>query len=269
MPSRLRAALGGLALILLTVAGAQAACLRHVADDGPLLLRAAFGPGGVPPAHVGITYAGHASFLIETAGGVKAVTDYNDYVRPGVVPDIATMNNAHSTHYSVAPDPGIAHVLQGWDTPEQVARHDLAVGDVRVFNVPTNIREMGSVRYNGNSIFVFETAGLCLAHLGHLHHRLTPEHLALLGQIDVVFVPVDGSWTLNLNDMTDVIEQLKAPVVIPMHFFSLGGLERFLATLRDKGTSLNYAVNMSPTASVLLSRDSLPSRPEILVLPGH
>src|SRR3954469_25246030 len=46
---------------------------------------------------VRLTYVGHATFLIETSGGAKAVTDYNGYVRPQALPDIATMNNAHST----------------------------------------------------------------------------------------------------------------------------------------------------------------------------
>jgi len=34
---------------------------------------------------------------------------------------------------------------------------------------------LGGTRYNGNSIFVFEIADLCIAHLGHLHHTLTPD----------------------------------------------------------------------------------------------
>ena len=64
---------------------------------------------------VRLTFIGHATFLIETPGGVKAATDYNDYVRPPGTPDIATMNKAHSTHYSRAPDPAIKRVLPGWD----------------------------------------------------------------------------------------------------------------------------------------------------------
>ena len=53
------------------------------------------------PAEVRLTFVGHATWLIESAGGVKIATDYNDYIRPPVVPDIATMNRAHTTHYSL------------------------------------------------------------------------------------------------------------------------------------------------------------------------
>ena len=49
---------------------------------------------------VRISYIGHSTFLIESPQLVRIATDYNDYVRPPVLPDIATMNHAHSTHYT-------------------------------------------------------------------------------------------------------------------------------------------------------------------------
>ena len=61
-----------------------------------------------------ITYIGHSTFLIESPRLVRIATDYNDYVKPPVLPDIVTMNHAHSTHYTDRPDPGIKHVLRGW-----------------------------------------------------------------------------------------------------------------------------------------------------------
>jgi L-ascorbate metabolism protein UlaG (beta-lactamase superfamily) len=257
------------AILAFGSAATEAACLKHVAGDRPALWRTAFGFGTVPAGHVGITFVGHASFLIESAGGVKAVTDYNDYVRAPLTPDIVTMNNAHSTHYSLSVDPGVRHVLQGWGTEQGPVEHDLAYLDIHVWNVPTNVRDFDRTRHNGNSIFVFETANLCIAHLGHLHHRLTREHLTALGEIDVLMVPVDGSYTLNIEGMIEVIEQIRAPLIIPMHFFSLGGLERFLGTLKGAGTKLDYAVEFSPTPSVVVSRETLPRQPQILVLPGR
>src|SRR5262249_18471193 len=87
-------------------------------------------------------------------------------------------------------------------------------------------------RYNGNSIFVFGVADLCIAHLGHLHHTLTPTHLAGLGAIDVVMVPVDGTYTLNQEEMVEVLRQIGPKLVIPMHIFSQASLERFLVSRR-------------------------------------
>ena len=76
---------------------------------------------------------------------------------------------------------------------------------MRIRNVVTNIRTWsGGTEHDGNSIFVFQTADLCIAHLGHLHHTLTPEHLKQIGRIDVVLVPVDGD-TLDIEGMVEVL----------------------------------------------------------------
>jgi len=159
-----------------------------------------------------VTYSGHSTFLIESPQGVRIATDYNDYIRPSVVPDIATMNHAHDSHFTNFPDPRIPHVLRGWGSnPNEPARHDVQVRDVHVRNVPTNIRSWnGGTELHGNSIFVFETANMCIGHLGHLHHTLNQQQLNELGRLDVLFVPVDGNLTLDLDGMLDVLTSIKA-----------------------------------------------------------
>ena len=214
---------------------------------------------------VRITFVGHATFLIESPQGVRIVTDYNDYVRSPVVPDIITMNIAHDSHFSMAPDPRIKHVLPGWNPKGGPAEHDLKVGDVHVRNIPTNIRDWsGGTREFGNSVFVFEIAGLCIAHLGHLHHTLTVQQLGQIGQMDILLVPVDGGYTLDLDGMVEILKALKARVMIPMHMFSSYGLERFLRRVRQDFEVVENAV---PTTSV--SRATLPQNQQILVLPGR
>src|SRR5207302_308588 len=172
-------------------------------------------------------------------------------------PDIVTMNNAHPTHYSENVEPGVKFVLRGWGPAGGVAAHHLDYRDVRVRNVPTNVREFGGTRYSGNSIFVFDVADLCIAHLGHLHHTLTPGHLADLGQIDVVMVPVDGAWTLNQDDMIAVLQQIKPKIAIPMHVFTQATLERFLARAADA-----FTVRHAAEPVIVLTRTALPAMPE-------
>ncbi len=140
------AGMGALALSLFSGGGAMAQhtsdpCMGLVSSNGARVHRAALGAG-----EIGITFVGHATFLLESPGGIRIATDYNDYVRPADVPDVATMNHAHTTHYSNNPDPRIPHVLKGWNPAGGPARHDLAVGDVRVRNVPTSIRDWAAAR---------------------------------------------------------------------------------------------------------------------------
>ncbi|MGE5510393.1 MAG: MBL fold metallo-hydrolase [Bacteroidota bacterium] len=214
---------------------------------------------------VRISYVGHSTFLIESERGVKIATDYNDYVRPQVVPDIATMNRAHSTHYSNWPDPGIRYVLRGWNPDDGPVHHDVTLEDVRVRNVPTNIRDWsgGTIEY-GNSIFVFEIGNLCVGHLGHLHHTLTLQQLAQIGQLDVVLVPVDGSYTLDLDGMMEVLRALKARLMIPMHYFSSFTLQRFL----DRARGEEFEIVRQEVPTTVVSRTTLPKRQQVLVLPG-
>jgi L-ascorbate metabolism protein UlaG (beta-lactamase superfamily) len=214
---------------------------------------------------VRITYAGHATFLIESPQLVRIATDYNDYVRPPLPPDIVTMNHAHSTHYTDHPDPSIKLVLRGWRDDGKPAGHDVAFKDVHVRSVSSNIRDWaGGTERNGNSIFIFETANLCIAHLGHLHQTLTKAQLDEIGRVDVVMAPVDGNYTLDLDGMIEVLGALKAQMIIPMHFFSAYTLDRFLSRVRE-----TYPVEYNETPSIVVSKTTLPAKPTVVVLPGH
>jgi L-ascorbate metabolism protein UlaG (beta-lactamase superfamily) len=242
-------------------------CPGLVAARPPALLPAAFTRTALNADQVRLTYVGHSTFLIESPRLVRIATDYNDYVRPSVLPDIVTMNHAHSSHYTDRPDPGIKHVLRGWAGDERPARHDVTLQDVRVRNVPTNIRNWagdGGTERHGNSIFVYEIGNMCIAHLGHLHHTLTQAQLNEIGRIDIVMVPVDGTYTLDLEGMLEVVTAMKAQIVIPMHYFSAFTLNRFLERVRDK-----FDVEISEIPSAIFSKATLPAKPKVLVLPGH
>ena len=240
-------------------------CPGLVASAPPFAVPAAFRLAALNADQVRISYIGHSTFLLESPQLVRIATDYNDYVKPPVLPDIATMNHAHSTHYTDHPDPGIKHVLRGWAEDEKPARIDLQYKDVRVRNVPTNIRSWGGgTERHGNSIFIFEMANLCIAHLGHLHHTLTQAQLNEIGRVDVVMVPVDGTLTLDLEGMVEVLRALKAPLILPMHYFSAYTLDRFLQRVRQ-----DWDVEIAEVPSVVVSKTSLPAKPKVLVLPGH
>jgi L-ascorbate metabolism protein UlaG (beta-lactamase superfamily) len=240
-------------------------CPGLVAGRAPFSQPAKFQFAALGADQVRITFIGHATFLLESPQLVRIATDYNDYVRSPIMPDIVTMNHAHTTHYTDHPDQGIKHVLRGWADEEKPARIDMTYKDVRVRNVPTNIRNYdgGTIR-NGNSIFVFEMANLCIAHLGHLHHTLTQQQLNEIGRVDVAMVPVDGNYTLDLDGMVEVLHALKAPLMIPMHYFSSYTLDRFLSRVRQE-----WEVEVAEVPSVVVSRTSLPIKPKILVLPGR
>jgi len=210
-----------------------------------------------------INYVAHATFLIETPGGLTVATDYTGFLGPTLlVPDVVTMNRAHSSHWTPNPDPAIPHILPGWTPTGDPANHHLDLGEMLVRSVSTDIRSAyGDLGENGNSIFVFEVGGLCIGHLGHLHHEPTAQQYAALGRLDVVMAPVDGGLTLDLPTMIRLLKKMRASVVIPMHWFGRGNLEAFVAGMAD-----DFAIDRADDPFIEVSLRSLPDRPTVVVL---
>jgi L-ascorbate metabolism protein UlaG (beta-lactamase superfamily) len=215
-----------------------------------------------------ITFVGHASYQIDTPQGVRAITDYNGINGFGRHPDIVTMNNAHDTHYTDQPEDGITYILRGWpDKPgETEAKVDVTLKDMRVWNVPTNARDWnGGVRINGNSIFIFAIGDLCIAHLGHLHQRLTPAHLEALGRIDVLMVPIDGAYTMGVPLMVEVIRQIEPRVVLPMHYWGKGQLDRFMGLMAP----LEPQFIWPEKHAIEISKEELPEKLTVIAVAGE
>lgn len=217
------------------------------------------------PFETRITFYDHSTYIIESSKGVTAATDYFGFARykgENLIPTIVTMNKAHSSHYTANPDSRIAHVLPGWGDTEP-AKHLIQVEDMLVRNVTTDIVRGGFREADANSIFIFEVAGLCIGHLGHLHHALTDSHFANIGRLDVVMVPIDGAMTQSLTGMVEIVKRLRSSVILPMHARGFATPDTLIAMLGDRFDSLRLRAN-----SVILTVNNLPRRPTVIV-PGR
>ncbi len=228
--------------------------------SGPSVLSAAAAVND----QVKITFLGHATFFIETPGGVSIATDFSGVYPPPYTPDVVTMNKAHSSHYTLNPDPAIRHVLHGWsDVPGEKAKINMTVGDTLIRNVATDIRSgYGGVEPNGNSIFIFEVAGLCIGHLGHLHFELNDQQYAEVGRLDVLMVPVDGGLTMGADSMSRVVKRLRSSIILPMHRFG-PVMDQFLAMFGP-----DFDIAYAPDNSITVSLKTLPRKPLIYVVKG-
>jgi L-ascorbate metabolism protein UlaG (beta-lactamase superfamily) len=152
---------------------------------------------------------------------------------------------------------GITHE-QGWN------KLALMIGDIGVFNVPSYASRVDPEQSPiQNSIFVFRTGGLCLAHLGNLRHPLTPQQLQRLGRPDVALVPADGRSTLTFEDVLTVIEQLRPALVMPIH---IDVPEQAAVFVQHLGT--RYPVRQLTERALTLSRALLPAATEVVLFGG-
>jgi L-ascorbate metabolism protein UlaG (beta-lactamase superfamily) len=197
----------------------------------PLLALVAAGVAVRPASAAGapvvgkLTWYGQSCFLLETAAGTRILIDPIPkgigYELPaGLRPDLITISHEHFDHNNVAMaanKPRVLHGLtsdhKGWARVDEKYK-DVAIRTVGVYHDAKRGAERGL-----NTVFIFEVGGLRIAHLGDLGHALTDEQRAKIGAVDVVLVPVGGTFTLDGRDATRVVEQLRPRLmVIPMHY---------------------------------------------------
>jgi L-ascorbate metabolism protein UlaG (beta-lactamase superfamily) len=167
---------------------------------------------------------GQGCFLIETSQGTQIITDpmkMGLYSIPEEIkPDIVTVSHEHSDHNQVDVVSGKPTVLRGLTSGgADFAAIDQKVKDVRIYTVPSyHDKSQGSER-GKNAIFVFEFDGIKVAHLGDLGDALAPASVQKIGEVDVVMIPVGGTYTIFGKEADHVISQLNPKsVVFPMHF---------------------------------------------------
>src|SRR5258705_7027536 len=151
------------------------------------------------------------------------------------------------------------------DKPPSVNKRS---GSGHIRSVPTTIRRYygddsnGEMLKDGNSIFIFEVAGLCIGHLGHLHHKLDETHFAAIGRLDIVMVPIDGTYTMSLDGVSEITKRLRSSVVLPMHRFATP-LEEFMRLIGQQ-----FEIDQRSERTLRISRDTLPSTPTVIILEG-
>ena len=255
----------------LTVAGFIVA-LRGVADAvcNPSLVRL-FRNGrqlvqargnGIKSPSLGSYYLqwyGHSSFLIHSGSQTKVVADPNFNVTPGIQADAVTVSNDHFTHNNTGAVTGNPIILRGITFKQTWNPIRTSVKDVTIVNIPSQrSQSWGAI---ANSIFVYEMGSLCLAHLGNIGHLLTPEQIKVLQAVDVMMIPIDAMTNLGFEDIVKVVEQVKPPIVIPMHYDVAQQAELFA-----EFAQAHYPVKRIAQSQLTLNRGMLPKATEVYVL---
>jgi len=182
-----------------------------------------------------IEYLGHASFLLTTDAGTRIVTDpfdpksYGDSLRYrafGEPADIVTVSHDHGDHNAVNVVSGSPIVIKG--------NGKFMANEVEFAGVATYHDSAHGAERGGNTVFIISVDGLAIAHLGDLGHILTADQAAEIGRVDVALVPVGGYYTIDAAQAWEVVAQIDARVVIPMHYrneecdFPIAGVDEFI-----------------------------------------
>lgn len=210
-----------------------------------------------------IKWLGHACFLITTENGTKILHDpYKDmlgYKLPqGLKVDYVLSSHDHSDHnYTETLEPGFQLINSYGPTPTELTSfngilsyHDDLGGEIR----------------GDNAIYTYTVDGLTIAHLGDLGHVLTDSQLAKLTDIDILFLPVGGGYTIDGKVGSEVANQLKPKVVIPMHYRTraLGPFAFKFKSVKVFTREYNKTVNNVKT--ITISKQSIDKMADVIVM---
>jgi L-ascorbate metabolism protein UlaG (beta-lactamase superfamily) len=210
---------------------------------------------------VTIKWHGHACF--EVKDGVTIVTDPHDGRSIGLKPpsakaDIVLISHRHFDHAD-----GLSYVKKD-DTVVIDKPGSYEVKGVKIMGVPTYHDESRGAKRGPNTVYVFEVKCIRFCHLGDLGHVLSEDQARSLKPVDVLMIPVGGTFTIDARQAEKVVEILSPRLIIPMHFkvpglsLPIAGVEAFVAR---KGNVERVSSN-----AYSISKETLPSQPKTLVL---
>ncbi len=211
-----------------------------------------------------LKYLGHSCFFIKADDGTSVLTDpyksgaYGGALTYGFISDaadIAVLSHDHEDHADLSSLP---------NQPLQVTTDCRARGiefdTIETFHDDVQGKERGA-----NRVTCFTLDGIRLCHLGDLGHVPNDEQVNEIGEVDVLFVPVGGRFTVGPDEASQIVERIGPKITIPMHFktekcgFPIEPVDTFLKDKKE--------IRRSPTSEVVLSKEDLPDTSTILFLP--
>jgi len=220
---------------------------------------------------VTLTWYGHATFLMKTGDGVKVLMDP---ANPGIIKadlnepvDLVTVSHEHGDHNYVAMAKGNTVVLRGLSGTDY-SKIDEVIKGVHVRTVASFHDNQGGAQRGKNAIFIFELPGLRVVHAGDLGHVLSDSQVKEIGTPDILLMPVGEVYTLDLQSVIEVVNQLHPKVLIPMHYSpanTVGGLK--LGTVEEflKVAGSSFDVKYSGHSETFVA-GKLPSKTTIIVM---
>jgi L-ascorbate metabolism protein UlaG (beta-lactamase superfamily) len=213
-------------------------------------------------------YLGHSAFLFVSPDGARVVVDPYDNTHPHgwrwfvepcpvVEADVVLVTHDHFDHNAVHRVAGEPRVVR--------SAVDVVTEDVRIYGFEDSHASPDEIP---NTIFVLESGGVRVCHLGDNRPDVSRETVEAIGRVDVLIVPVDDSSHLHrFWEVQQLIETFEPRVVVPVHYF-IAGVTEPGSTLLSPDTWLGTQddVRHIHAPDVEISVDALPAQRQVWVL---
>ena len=206
-----------------------------------------------------ISWLGHSCFRIKGSQTTVITDPYSPelgYSLGKQTADIVTVSHQHQNHAYVQGVSGEPKLVKGPGEYE--------ISSILIIGMPTFHDAEGGKTKGKNTAYLMDVDGVSVCHLGDLGHVLTSDQVEEIDNVDVLLLPVGGVSTIDASIAAEVVRQLEAKVVIPMHYKTEAlnrGLEPVDGFLKEMGVK---EVNSQPRLS--LTRSNLPLSTQVFML---
>ena len=206
-----------------------------------------------------ISWLGHSCFKIKCKEIDLVIDPYSDSIgikMPKVKADAVLVTHNHDDHNNISAITGNPLIING---PGEYEMKGTFIYGKRAYHDNKNGLERGAI-----TIYLIEEAGITVAHLGDFNQDdLVDEQMEFLKNVDVLLVPVGGTYSLNSDGAIKIINEIEPGVIIPMHYkcpgvkISLDGVDKFI-----------NEIGLSPEKldEFKISKESLPQNDMKLVI---
>jgi len=189
---------------------------------------------------INIEWFGHSMWRIWDSERTIVIDPFDDIgykIPKNLTADILLVTHPHHDHANIS-------MIKG--DPKLIAID----GKYKVHGVPVETFSVWHDEVKGkqrgqNLLMKFEISGKKLLHCGDLGHIPNKETIKKLGKIDVLFIPVGGTYTIDAKTAYEITEKLKPNLIFPMHY----NTEAVGIELDDVGGFINYFQNVERTKS--------------------
>jgi L-ascorbate metabolism protein UlaG (beta-lactamase superfamily) len=204
-----------------------------------------------------IRWHGHACFEIRNK--ITLVTDPHDgksigIPAPSVEGDIILVSHDHYDHNSVK-------TVEKEGSTIVTDAKEKTVSDIEIVGFPSFHDESSGAKRGRNIIFKFKFDEITFCHLGDLGHGLDESTVKQIGEVDILFVPIGGTYTIDSDKAWEVISMIEPKITIPMHYkieglsLPISGLDAFLDKSKYKIIKVGNEID--------LEKEDLPKEPEV------
>jgi L-ascorbate metabolism protein UlaG (beta-lactamase superfamily) len=208
-----------------------------------------------------VTWLGHGCFRLRGRSAAVVTDPFPPSIgiRLGKLEaQVVTISHDHPNHAYEPAVPNARYMIKGPGEYE--------VAGVGVTGFDTFHDDRQGAEHGRNTVYLIELDDVRVCHLGDLGHRLADGDLEVLGNVDVLLVPVGGRTTISAAQAAEVVRQIEPRAVVPMHFaipglkIQLDPVDRFLKEMSVA------AADPLPKLSIQASASSGDSETKVVLL---